>query len=148
MDLGQLIAIGELVLYNRQNYEGRLRDIYVNIIDADGTTVVYNSSLVNPGNSMGGGISNYRLGPNPLRLTLGNGVVGRFVRVRRVAEQVFVSDTTGNKFILTLAEVRVFVAVPEPPACTIVGASFAIGGLVLRLIRRSTNLSAGNDADN
>ena len=148
VDLGQLTTIGEVDLCNRLNYEGRLRDIYVDIIDADGTTVVYTSSLLNPGNSMGGGISNYRLGPNPLTLTLGNGVVGRFVRVRRVAEEGFASDTTGNKFILTLAEVRVFAAVPEPRACTIVGVSFAIGGLVLRLIRRSTNLSAGNDAEN
>ena len=148
VDLGQLTAIGEVDPCNRLRYEGRLRDIYFNIIDTDGTTVVYTSSLLNLCNSMGGGISNYRLGPNPLTLTLGNGVVGRFVRVRRVAEEGFASDTTGNKCILTLAEVRVFAAVPEPPACTIVGVSFAIGGLVLRLIRRSTNLSVGNDAKN
>ena len=143
-DLGQLTAIGQVDLYNRLNYEGRVRDIYVDIIDADGTAVVYTSSLLNAGNA----ISNYRLGPNQLTLILDNGVVGSFVRVRRVAEDGFASDTTGNNFILTLAELRVFAAVPEHPACAIVGVSFAIGGLVLRLIRRSTNFSVGNDADN
>ena len=136
VDLGEMTTISEVDLYNRVDWGGRLRDVYVDILGDDGTTVVYTSPLLNPGNVLGGGITNYRLGPNPLTLTLGNAIAGRFVRVRRVPEAGYETDATDHKFVLTLGEVRVFAAVPEPSTCAMALAGLACGGYSLFSRRR------------
>ena len=137
VDLGELTTISEVDLYNRVDWGGRLRDIYVDILDADGTTVVYTSPLLNPGNVLGGGITDYRRGPNPLSLALGSGITGRYLRVRRVPEVGYESDTSDHKFVLTLGEVRVFAAVPEPSTYAMALAGLACGGYSMFRRRRA-----------
>jgi len=109
VDLGEMKSIGEIDLWNRDGYGGRLRDITIEILAEDGLTVVYTSSLLNPGNVLGGGVDDYADGPDPITLTLdGDGVIGRYVRVRRTPQAGYQSDETGNKYLLTLAEVEVY----------------------------------------
>jgi alpha-L-fucosidase len=109
VDLGAVYAIGEIDLVNRDGYGGRLRDITVEILAANGTTVVYTSPVLNPGNVLGGGISDYANGPDPLTLYLdGMGKSGRYVRIRRTPEAGYASDS--NKYLLTLSEVGVYQA--------------------------------------
>ena len=84
-DLGQATAIGEVDIYSDPAYAGRLRDITVQVLAADGTTVVFTSALLNPTNALGGGAENYTNGPRRLVLSIGGGagVVGQFIRITR-----------------------------------------------------------------
>jgi alpha-L-fucosidase len=111
VDLGKLTPIGEVDLLNRadQNSLGRLRDITIEILAADGTTVLYTSPLLNPGNVLGGGINDYAIGPNSLSWLTGPGVTGEFIRIRRTAE----GSADANQYLLSMAEVAVY-ATPEP----------------------------------
>ncbi len=109
VDLGEMKSIAEIDLFNRDGYGGRLRDITIEILAEDGETVVYTSPLLNPGNVLGGGVFDYANGPNPITLLLdGDGVVGQYVRVSRTPEWGYWNDSTGNKYLLTLAEVEVY----------------------------------------
>jgi hypothetical protein len=109
-DLGQATAIGEVDIYSDPAYAGRLRDITVQVLAADGTTVVFTSALLNPANALGGGGENYTNGPRRLLLSIGGGagVVGQFIRITRAPESGYKTDGTGNKYFLDVAEVEAF----------------------------------------
>jgi len=118
IDLGKATAIGEVNIYSDPSYAGRLRDITIQILAADGTTVVYTSSLLNPGNVLSSGTASYTSGPTSLVVSIngGSGVVGEFIRILRMPEAGYATDGTGNKYLLDAAEVEVFAPVPEPAA--------------------------------
>ena len=123
VDLGQMTAIEKIDLLSADGYGGLLRDITIEILAADDQTVLYTSSLLNPGNILGGGLSDYVNGPYPLSLDLGAGLVGEFVRVSRTPEAGYATD--GNKYRLALAEVGVYAPVPEPSTLVLL----ILGGL-------------------
>jgi alpha-L-fucosidase len=140
VDLGSTQSIGEVDIFNRMDgYDGRLRDITVEILAADGLTVLYTSPLMNPHNTLGGGINDYTNGPESLTLLLDNGVLGKFVRVRRTVETPGAGDT-GSQLddhrVLTLADVNVY-NVPEPGTIglMLISAATFLGIKVLRKIR-------------
>ena len=76
--------ITSLTLHNRDSCCGsRLRDITVDILDANGVTVLYSSPLLNPENA---GFA-YPNGPDNLLLNLAaQSVAGQYVRVRRAPD--------------------------------------------------------------
>ena len=90
-----------------------LRDITVQILAADGTTVLYTSSLLNPHNTLGGGQSDYTDGPTRLCLFVNDGtpVMGRYVRVMRTVETPNPGDTGSaldDHRVLTLSDVEIY----------------------------------------
>lgn len=109
LNLNRKALITSIVLYNRTSCcQSRLRDIIVQIIDQDGTTILYTSPLLNPENA---GYS-YPNGPMTLTVDLSSSpVFGQFVRVRRVADpDLSGSGGQGNQDepnVLSLAEVIV-----------------------------------------
>jgi autotransporter-associated beta strand protein len=114
VDLGSMTSIGEIELFNRViECSGRLRDITVEILAADGTTVLYTSDLLNPGNIMGGGVSDYANGPTRLCLFVNDGtpVTGRYIRVRRTAESSGSSNLDDLR-ALSLSDVEVYAVRP------------------------------------
>jgi len=122
VDLGDLYAVDEVVMHNRTDCcSGRLRDITVEVLAADGTTVVDSSPLLNVDNALGGGPNEFNGNLPSLRHAFGSSVVGRFVRVRRTSTSIVPPDNNlDSQHVLSLAEVQVFgdsTPVPEPAAC-------------------------------
>jgi autotransporter-associated beta strand protein len=110
VDLGSMMSIGEIELFNRADgYDGRLRDITVQILAADGTTVLYTSPLLNPQNILGGGQSDYANGPSRLCLFVNDGtpVTGRYIRVSRTIETSGAGNTDDRR-CLTLSDVEAY----------------------------------------
>ena len=108
VDLGQVTDIEEILLHNRADAsQGRLRDITIQILD-DQTNVVATSALLNPDNTLGGGLNDFATGPDVLFGGFTNTVpVGRFVRVSRAPSSV---GSGADKNALALSEVQVFAA--------------------------------------
>ncbi|MGD0655067.1 MAG: alpha-L-fucosidase [Thermoguttaceae bacterium] len=113
-------SIEEIEIFNRvTECGGRLRDITVDVLAADGTTVVWSSGLLNPNNSMGGGASDYANGPTRLCVFANNGVpvLGRYVRVTRTGNTPDSGDTTVAQLDdhrdLSLSDVEVYAARPN-----------------------------------
>lgn len=141
VDLGDRYYVDSVVIHNRDNCcNGRLRDITVDILAADGSTVVYSSPLLNPDNIIaGGGAANYATGPETLSLDLhqilGNAVGGQFVRVRRTPSTV-VTGNPDDAVVLSMGEVQVFgTPVPEPSTWALAGLA-GVGALVANRRRR------------
>jgi alpha-L-fucosidase len=114
VDLGSTQSIGEVDLFNRMDgYDGRLRDITVEILAADGATVLYTSSLLNLHNILGGGVNDYANGPNRINLFTNDGypVMGRYLRIRRTVETSGPGNTDDRR-VLTLADVEVYAVRP------------------------------------
>jgi hypothetical protein len=90
LNLGRRAVISSVTLHNRDDCCGsRLRDVTVQILDADGSTVLYTSPLLNPENT---GFT-YPNGPDNLVVDLADqSLVGQFVRVRRAPD----SDLSGT----------------------------------------------------
>jgi hypothetical protein len=115
INLESLVSIDSIRLHNRESCcGGRLRDIQVDLLGSDGSTVLYSSAILNPNNILGGGIGDYGTGPSDLWLDfyalLGGPATAQYVRILRT------NVTTGNDdtAVLALGEVQVFAAVPEP----------------------------------
>ncbi len=118
LDLGAVFPLHSIVLRNRGDgcCQSRLRDITVSVLDDDGTTVLYESPLLNPENTLGGGGT---AGPARLDLDLigetGAPVPGRHIRVVRTPDpDLSGSGGAGNadeRDVLSLGEVEVFNAV-------------------------------------
>jgi hypothetical protein len=123
IDLGSEFFVDDVVLWNRTDFLpldncclGRTRDVSIELLAADGTTVVASSPLLNPDNVLGGGVGDFAGGPLTLQHDFAN-QVGQFVRVQ--------INTPGNSF-LHLAEVEVFgTAVPEPSSFVLAGVGLA-----------------------
>jgi hypothetical protein len=128
VDLGQGYFIDSVLLHNRDGCcQGRLRDIRVEFLAADGNTVVYASPELNDGGVLGGPPF---LGVDLHQLT-GSPVAARFVRVSRL-DTVTGSDDAS---VLALGEVQVFgTVVPEPHTALLLG----LGALALRRRRART----------
>jgi hypothetical protein len=130
VDIEETVEIGVIVLWNRTSCCGsRLRDIVVQIFDADGVTVAFETTdpdnpvpddLLNPENDLGvfpDGPTN--LVVNVAELT-GAAVEGRYVRVLRLPDEDLSGTggqgNTDEGTVLSLGEVEVFSGVPECPA--------------------------------
>jgi hypothetical protein len=102
-DLGSTKPVYEVVVMNRPDGAilGRMRDVTIELLAADGTTVVATSGLLNANNVLGGGIADYSGGPAYLRATL-NGQ-GRYVRIRRTG-----NGSSGGNETLCLGAVHVY----------------------------------------
>lgn len=109
VDLGAMTTIGEIDLYTRDDC--LLRDIQIDILGADGTTVLYTSALLNP--------SSASPGSNPLAFTLDQSVKGQFVRVSRIPEAGYDASGSGDAYMLILTEVDVYAKAPEPGTQTL-----------------------------
>lgn len=109
LDLRRRALISEVTVNNRGDgcCQYRLRDITVEILDADGTTVVWTSPLLNPENTDN----------NPQLLELdvaglaGGPVVGNYVRVRRTPDPDFSGQggtgSADDASVLSMGEVAV-----------------------------------------
>jgi alpha-L-fucosidase len=86
VDLGSMQFINQIVIFNRQGVTGRLRDITVQILANDGSTVLWTSPTLNPHNVLGGGISDYESNDGPTELSAVAGITGRFIKISRAAE--------------------------------------------------------------
>ncbi len=107
VDLGAVRTIQQIVVHNRDDCcQLRLRDITVTIIDADGSTVNYDSGLLNPGDTLGG--------PATLDIDLTAGPIdGKTVRVVRTPDPALADD---DAEVLVLGEVEVIVDNATLPA--------------------------------
>jgi hypothetical protein len=132
IDLGSEFFVDDVVLWNRTDLIpeadcclGRTRDITIELLGADGTTVVATSPLLNPGNAAFGGTG--AAGPETLAFDFGH-ATGQYVRVTLNSPNAF----------LHLAEVEVFgAAVPEPSSLALAGlAVAALAGYRCRKARR------------
>ncbi|MCA9540352.1 MAG: CotH kinase family protein, partial [Myxococcales bacterium] len=110
VDLGSERFLSSVVLHNRTSCCGsRLRDITVEVLDADGE-VVHTSALLNPENVLGNGLN----GPATLTVDYAEqgGVVGQTVRVQRLPDlDLSATNGQGNgdePTVLSLGEVEVF----------------------------------------
>lgn len=107
VDLGTTVEVRRIVLRNRENCCGsRLRDITVELLAADGQTVVWSSELLNPENLLG---SPAAIILDLLELNLGP-IPARTVRVSR-APDPDLSGGAGNNDednVLSLGEVAVY----------------------------------------
>jgi hypothetical protein len=113
VDLGSEYGIEEVQVLNvTSGSKGRLRDLRIEVLDA-GSNVVAASGLLNAHNAMGGGLSNFSVGPAYLVGGFTNRVtVGRYVRVNRSPASV---GTAADRNALAMQEVQVFAA-PSSPA--------------------------------
>ncbi|MBC8089012.1 MAG: chitobiase/beta-hexosaminidase C-terminal domain-containing protein, partial [Phycisphaerae bacterium] len=114
VNLGTNYALERITLWNRTSNRSRLRDITVRVLDVNGTTTNFTSALLNPENTIGGGVVN--VGPTNLSLNLtqltGGLVLGGRVRITRTPDP----DLSGSggagsgseADVLSLAEVEVF----------------------------------------
>lgn len=133
VDLGTTHLIDSIILHNRDSCcADRLADIFVDVIASDGTTVVYTSPELNDANTAYGGIGNASdSGPAVLAVDLhaltGDAVLGQFVRVRRIT-----SGGSSDQRILSLGEVQVYGAIPEPATMTLL----ALGALAMTARKR------------
>ena len=114
VDLQENHLIDRIILHNREgSSEGRLRDIQVEILDAD-RNVVFTSELLNPDNVLGGDVFNFQSGPDLLDLSLAP-TRGAFVRVSRLGSPTnaldgFNFNLVSDEHVLSLEEVQVFSA--------------------------------------
>ncbi len=108
LNLRRRALISEITLHNRTGCcQNRLRDITVQILDADGTTVVWTSPLLNPENTDGS--------PQLLDLDVaglnGGPVIGNYIRVRRTPDDDFSgqggSGSADDARVLSMSEVTV-----------------------------------------
>lgn len=115
VNLAEDIDITSILVYNRGDNccQSRLRDITVSIRDAGGSTVLFESELLNPENELGGGGLG---GPPLLSLDIvqlaGAAVRGRIVRVHR-APDPDLSGTGGQgnadePNVLSIGELEVY----------------------------------------
>lgn len=122
VNLGQRYHIYGVVIHNRHEAVGRLRDLTVEILETNGTTVVASYGLLNPNNSAYDPNPNEYYGGGPACLTVdipalsGGPVLGQHVRVRRTPSIYGYSDA--DKRVLSMAEVEVYGC--EPPQGTII----------------------------
>ncbi|HUF74822.1 MAG TPA: CotH kinase family protein, partial [Longimicrobiales bacterium] len=114
VDLGGVFPLSSIVVRNRGDgcCPSRLRDIRVSVLDGEGD-VVFESAVLNPENTLGGGGAG---GPANLTVDLlalaGGAVSGRYVRVARIPDP----DNSGTggvggpdeAHVLSLGEVEVF----------------------------------------
>ena len=100
--------IAKVAIQNRPGFAGRLRDITIEILDA-GRQLVLASELLNPGNCLGGGESDYANGPAVLEWSPASPVLGHFVRISREAE----GSADEDQYALTLPEVQVYCLATE-----------------------------------
>jgi hypothetical protein len=131
IDLGSEFFVDDVVLWNRTDLTldcclGRTRDITIELLAADGTTVVATSPLLNPGNAAFGGTG--AAGPETLGFDFGH-ETGQYVRV---------TLNSPSAVFLHLAEVEVFgAAVPEPSSIAMIGlAAATLIGHRVRAARR------------
>ena len=113
VDLQEDHLIDRIILHNRDTAEGRLRDIQVEILDAD-RNVVFTSDLLNPDNALGGDVFNFQSGPDLLDLSLAP-TRGAFVRISRLGSPTNALDdfnfsSVSDEHVLSLEEVQVFSA--------------------------------------
>ncbi|HIL11309.1 MAG TPA: hypothetical protein EYG11_21670, partial [Candidatus Latescibacteria bacterium] len=95
LDLQEPVAISEIVLWNRQNWQDRLVNIRVRLLDATGKEVWGKDYLT----------ESDAIAPNPkLEITLVTEPVAAKVRVEKIG------PTAGGEYTLSLAEVEVFAA--------------------------------------
>jgi alpha-L-fucosidase len=137
IDLGSSQSIGEVDIYSDPNHAGRLRDIIVQVLASDGSTVLYTSPLLNANNSAYDPGS-YTNGPAELVANInggvtGPGVTGQFIRVVRTANGAGLDN-----YFCDAAEIEAFPGqVPEPSCAALtVIAALALAGVRLR--RRRT----------
>jgi hypothetical protein len=119
VDMGEEVDIETIVIHNRNGNGSRLRDITVSILDfsGEGETVLYDSELLNPENTLG----TYPDGPDQLTIDLldetGNPVKGRVVRIQRTSDpDLSGSGGEGNNEemdTLAMAEVEVLAEIPQ-----------------------------------
>ncbi|MCA9188041.1 MAG: discoidin domain-containing protein, partial [Planctomycetales bacterium] len=105
LDLGLESQIDGVALWNRGGgcCPERMRDITLDVLASDGTTVVRSTTL-NQGNALG----------SPLVVSdnmLGQDIVGRYIRVSRTPDPLGVSTDDMN--VLSLGEVEVFGEIPQ-----------------------------------
>ena len=109
LDLGALTEIGRIVLRNRDSCcQSRFRDLTVNLLGADGKSVVWTSGLLNPENVLNGPAS---LTLDLFELNVGS-IEARWIQVIRTPDpDLSGSGGTGNEDednVLSLGEVEVF----------------------------------------
>ncbi|MGJ8697638.1 MAG: lamin tail domain-containing protein [Verrucomicrobiaceae bacterium] len=101
LDLGSRALLSEVTLNNRNGCcPQRLRDITVQVLDADGVTVVYQSELLNPNNEDNG--------PGLINIDFigatGSEIIGQIIRVKRTPDP----NSSGNDAAtISLSEVQV-----------------------------------------
>ncbi len=104
VNLQRRAAISTVNMHNREGCcPERLRDLTVTILDADGTTVLHTSPLLNPGNALGGPAD---LVYDVAAANGGNPVLGQYVKISRTR------DATGgasadDAVVISLGEVQV-----------------------------------------
>jgi len=109
LNLGRRALIRTITLHNRDDCCGsRLRDITVQILSSDGSTVLYTSPLLNAENA---GYT-YPNGPDHIDVDVStNAVVGQYVRVRRTTDPDLSGSggqgNTDEASVLSLGEVVV-----------------------------------------
>lgn len=147
VDLGGGTATGSIIetifIHNRESCcGGRLRDLTVQIYDLS-HTLVFDSfdvlgDFLNPGNILGGGLTDFGTGPAflelDLRELLGHNVVGRYVRILRTPDSAH-GGSTDDQRVLALGEVEVLGVVPTPAALP--AGLGLLAGLGLRRRRRA-----------
>ena len=116
VDMGAEYRLGEVVLYNRGDGScpWRLRDITVDLLAGDGSTVVYSSSLLNAENGAPGAPNNPTTLTVDLNALTGGAVNAQFVRVSRTGDPdssgAATTPPTGtsshDNFVLSLGEVQ------------------------------------------
>jgi hypothetical protein len=108
-DLLTTQPIYEVDLYNRTDCcSGRLRDLTVEIYDYN-NVLVDSFGPLNPENSLGGGLTNFGVGPaNPITLRLPEASVGRYVKIIRNEADVSAGGTVDDRHVLSLAEVQMY----------------------------------------
>ncbi|WP_435895164.1 sulfatase-like hydrolase/transferase [Oceaniferula spumae] len=112
IDLGSEQAIRQVNIINRYSTAngGRLRDIRIELKAADGSSV-FHSAVLNPGNSLGGGVDDFGNGPSVLTLDLPAPLpFAQKVRItREVLDPAEFPDVTNadHLSVLQMAEVSV-----------------------------------------
>jgi len=87
VNMGADYRLNQVVLYNRSDCcQHRLRDITVDLLANDGSTVVYSSPLLNPENGAPGAPNNPATLTVDLNALTGGAVTAQYVRVRRTGD--------------------------------------------------------------
>jgi len=116
VDMGAEYRLSEIVLYNRggDSCPWRLRDITVDLLASNGSTVVYSSSLLNAENGAPGAPNNPATLTVDLNALTGGTVDAQFVRVRRTGDTdgsgaatvPSTPDLPNDRYALSLGEVQ------------------------------------------